>query len=123
MKRLVGILLLMIHINTSMFIPVVDETDNYDKYGNQVNDINTLTQYISQEILGHKNIVVQDQDDDQAHFFNIRVHQYTFQFSPVIIKEAPVYTAEIYRYDLPENDPDRSSITHDVIVPPPWFRA
>lgn len=123
MKRLLGILLLLIHINTSMFIPVMDEQDIYDEHGHQVSDINTLTQFISQEILGHSRVIDHDQDDDQAHFFNIKVHQYTFHIFQPVISNTPVYSTKTCSYSPPTDDQRMSSVTYDVAAPPPWLVA
>ena len=123
MKRVIGLLLLLIHINTSMFIPVIDEQDMYDEHGHQVNDITTLTQFISQEILGHKNTVDKDQDDDQAHFFNIKVHEYTFNITPVEIVNEGIHPQSSTRYNTPTDDNSLSSVNYDVIAPPPWQLA
>jgi hypothetical protein len=123
MKRIIGLLLLLVHINTSMFIPVMDEQDMYDEYGHQVNDINTLTQFISQEIFGNKRIIDKDQDDDQAHYFNIKVHEYTFNFNPVVIISTAANTKNTTQYSVPTDDKAPPSVNYDVIAPPPWHTA
>ncbi len=99
----------------------MDEEDVFDESGMQVNDINTLTQLISQEVFGYKRTVTHDQDDDQAHYFNtIKAHQYTLsQFQIVIHRElAPVLKSSA---SFPvHKEVHFSSITYDVVAPPPW---
>jgi hypothetical protein len=41
MKKLLAFILLLSHMNTSMFLPQVPEDDIYDGNGNQVDDINS----------------------------------------------------------------------------------
>ena len=58
-------------MNYSMFIPQVDETDIYDKNGNQVDDINSLVEYIDQIVLGNVDPTPEDEDDDNACYFHV----------------------------------------------------
>jgi hypothetical protein len=124
MKRIIGLLFMLIHLNTSMFIPVMDEEDIFDAHGCQINDINTLTQFISQEIMGHTKTITKDQDDDQAHYFNsLKSHQVTFNyFQTVVMTEQTVQVKDVI-YLASLNDRHVASVTYDVAAPPPWPAA
>jgi hypothetical protein len=54
-----------------MFIAQVDEMDTYDANGQRINDINSLTEYISEIILGHHDPSHPDEDDDNARYFHM----------------------------------------------------
>ncbi|MBS1584758.1 MAG: hypothetical protein JSS82_04365 [Bacteroidetes bacterium] len=119
MRRLVALVILLIHINTSMFIPVMDEVDIYDVHGNQVNDINTVVDYVDQVIMKHKPKPHPDSDDDQAHFFNI-IKAQQFIINPfIIIHRRPEFIAESKPGYTGFREKNFSSITYDVTAPPP----
>ncbi len=103
-----------------MFIPVMDEIDIFDAHGNQICDINTLTEFIDQIVMGHKPASHPDEDDDQAHFFNVIKFQGFFINQVVIVStkkdlfawaEKPVYTT--YK------DKKLLSLEQDILIPPP----
>ncbi|HVT83804.1 MAG TPA: hypothetical protein VHD35_01310 [Chitinophagaceae bacterium] len=79
--KIVTCLVLISHINFSMFIAQVNEIDTYDKSGQQQEDINSLAQYL--EVICHvKHKPLQDSDDDNARYFQAinmvfyEAHQY-----------------------------------------------
>jgi hypothetical protein len=123
MKKLLVLLVIILHVNTSMFIPVVDEVDTYDECGNQVNDINSLFQFIDEFVLGHSNKLKWDADDDHAHFFNVfhHIHAYILQkqAAPVNAASVAVLWETRQQYILPPGNPKLTTTCYDVIVPPP----
>jgi hypothetical protein len=86
-----------------MFIAQVDELDNYAASGEQLEDINSLVQYIDVTLLGHKHKHKSDDDDDCARFFHSVKIDYFFHQQPAVTKNVgnktaykkiyPVYTA------------------------------
>ncbi len=58
-----------IHLNYFMFIPQVDEQTLYDKNGVAVNDINSLSEFVSDVIL-HNKEHRKDEDDNNARYFH-----------------------------------------------------
>ena len=120
MRRFIAFIILLIHVNTSMFIPVMDEVDIYDVHGNQVGDINTVVEYIDQVVLGHKPKPHPDSDDDQAHFFNLmKLPQ--FIANPVITFCAarPTFITAVKPAYKIFREERFSSVIHDVLAPPP----
>ena len=64
-QRLIALFLLMLHLNSSMLIPRVTETDVY-RNGEQVDDINSTIEYIQQQLLEMPDDSPEDEDDDNA---------------------------------------------------------
>lgn len=80
LKRILAFILILSHLNTSMFIPQMnEEVDVYDSAGNQVDDINTLIEYIDQDVLGHYDPTPEDEDDDTDRPLHIiKIVDYTW---------------------------------------------
>lgn len=79
LRKILAIILLINHLNTSMFIPQMAEVDYYDSMGNQIDDINTLVEYIDQNILGHPDYSPEDEDDDSGQPYHIvKIMDYTW---------------------------------------------
>jgi len=79
-KKLLTILILLYHVNFFMFIPQLDEVDQYDANGKLIDDINSLTGYVDQVVFGHKHSSPNDEDDDSARYFQVtNIDNYNFQ--------------------------------------------
>lgn len=65
-------IVLLMHVNTYMFFPMIDEVDTYERSGKQKDDINSLAEYIYQVLLGHRDSTPEDEDDDQAHYYQLK---------------------------------------------------
>lgn len=121
MIRIFAYILLFIHINTTMFIPVADEKDVYDACGRQINDINTFLELIDQVILGNTDVTRQDGDDDLAHYFTggAGVTSYLPNVQQIVLtREEPSTTdlAVAYPRALVQKI---STIAYDILTPPP----
>src|SRR5215210_1991943 len=64
-KKLLAFIFLLSHINSTMLLPQVVETDVF-RNGRQVDDINTIVEYIQQEILDITDDSPEDEDDDNG---------------------------------------------------------
>lgn len=120
MIRLFAYILLFIHINTTMFIPVADEKDVYDACGRQINDINTFMELIDQVILGNTDVTRQDEDDDLAHYFTgAGITTYVSNVQQVTLtREEPSTTDLAVAY--PRAPVQKiSTVAYDIIIPPP----
>lgn len=121
MHKLITIFLLLIHINTSMFMPVMEEVDIFDAYGAQVDDINTTYEYIDQVVLGHKDDTPEDEDDDQPHYFNmVHVKAFvapSFELNVPPSPEAPHWVEKTVYGFRPQGS--WMSVTHEIAGPPP----
>lgn len=70
-KQLLAFILLISHINFSMFIAQVDEVDAFDHTGRQLADINSLIQLISFSAETARHNDYRDSDDDNARYFHL----------------------------------------------------
>lgn len=102
-----------------MFIPQLDELDAFDSRGNQVDDINSLTEYIDQVVLGNYDDTPEDEDDDNAFYLNvIKMDQYCFQQS--IIEVSTPFQSLPDKVNYPSQIESKLSCTFfDVQSPPP----
>ena len=85
MKKFLAFIVLLSHMNTSMFLPQIPEQDVFDKNGNQVDDINSVIEYI-QVALGN-DTTPDDEDDDNGqnlHLVNTTDFYYYTQPSSVL---------------------------------------
>ncbi|MGZ3847161.1 MAG: hypothetical protein ACXVLT_09290 [Flavisolibacter sp.] len=121
MKKLLAILILLYHVNFFMFIPQLDEVDQYDSKGMPIDDINSLTGYIDQTILGHKHSSPQDEDDDNARYFQlIDVNGYNFQQQIIESIQGHFIPANKTRY--PSTIEKKICTVHrDITTPPPRY--
>jgi len=71
LRKLLAFILLLTHLNTSMFIPQMAEVDMYDSAGNQIDDINSLIEFIDQDVLGHYDSTPEDEDDDTERTLHV----------------------------------------------------
>lgn len=113
---MLAFLLLVSHMNTSMFLPQVPEDDIYDANGNQVDDINSVFEYVMVKLgLDHH---ADDEDDDSGQNLHIVAgFQYTFQpFFTEIIKEYSENKTNSFGEYSQAKIP---SVSYDIIVPPP----
>ena len=68
--KLIAFIVLLSHINFSMFIAQIDEVDVFDKNGQQREDVNSLVEYLASTFhIKHKPI--KDSDDDNARYFHV----------------------------------------------------
>jgi hypothetical protein len=124
LRKILAIILLLNHLNTSMFIPQMAEVDTYDRFGNQVDDVNTLVEYIDQEIMGHHDSTPEDEDDDSGQPYHIiKIADYSWHPYVVTIqtkvttsdKPAKIFTGYI-EHKLTPGFPD-------ILLPPPRTAA
>lgn len=116
MRRLVAFILLVSHMNTSMFMPQAPEADVYDSNGNQLDDITSVVELIRVK-LGYDHHA-DDENDDSGQSFHI-VNFYEYAYQPFFTKST---NEQFLR--LKENFPDFTeskipSISYDILVPPP----
>ena len=117
MKRLVAFILLLCHMNTSMFLPQMAEDDLYDANGNQVDDINSVVEYI-QVSLGYDH-TPDDEDDDAGQNFHLaKSLDYVYEQPVAIIQKEELSQTNSHRF--PEYTINRvATISFEIITPPP----
>ena len=121
MRKLLAYIILLMHVNTYMFFPMVDETDVYTAKGVCKDDINSLVEYINQVLLGHRDNTPEDEDDDQAHYYHAKsMHRYyasVREIRPVVEDVIPTYVIKDHFAVWP--DPRILYPVYDVSPPPP----
>lgn len=109
------------HVNTYMFFPMVDETDVVEQTGKQRDDINSLAEYIYQVLLGHRDSTPEDEDDDQAHFYQLKStisYSVTAQYIiPVTKGRSQQWVPDVLFLDFPERVPH--PVSYEIQGPPP----
>ena len=116
MKRFLAFFLLLSHINTSLLLPQVPEVDVYDTNGNQLDDINSIVEYVLVKIgIDH---TTDDEDNDSGqHLHVVPDFQYTFEpfFSMVPKDYTNVNKNEFVEYSVSKIP----LVSYDIIIPPP----
>jgi hypothetical protein len=124
-KKAITFLVLLLYINTSMVRPAVDEVDSFDHCGRQLDDINSLLEFIDQIVLGNQDDTPEDEDDDKANLFDAaakNLHLFTqFHFAfhdlrefAVSGKKTDILPEHLYFYtfsEVPTPPPDSKQIT------------
>jgi len=84
--KLIAFIVLLSHINFSMFIAQIDEVDVFDKNGQQREDVNSLVEYLTSTFhIKHKPI--KDSDDDNARYFHVVKLPSCIIPQPIVAKE------------------------------------
>lgn len=121
MHKVIAIILLILHINNSMFIPVMDEFEMFDVHGAVVDDVNSAYELVDQVILGHEDNSKDSESEDHAHYFSAA--DLKIFVAPQLIITTPRPEPLIVWIDKPDyvfRPEDKwTSVTHEIIVPPP----
>ncbi len=117
MKKLFAVILLICHVNTSMFLPQVQEQDVYNNQGKQVDDINSIVELINVE-LGYDTTADDEDSDNGQNFHLVKNTEYNFQQQSILIVRddyIPVKKHEFSEYRVPAIKP----VCTDILTPPP----
>jgi hypothetical protein len=120
LRKALAFLLLISHMNTSMFLPQVTEQDAFDRSGRPFNDINSLVEFVNEVILNHHQSPPIDEDDDNGQNFHmVKMVDYSYQpflseiQEKITVREEPNPPFPVYHEK--ETAPGYSSI----LLPPP----
>lgn len=117
MKKVFAFILLLCHMNASMFLPQVPEDDVYDSNGVQVDDVNSVIEYI--EVAMGYDTTPDDEDDDSGQNLHlVKNTDYNFQQQVVIIGKngfAKIKKNEFSEYKIPV----LTSPSFEILTPPP----
>ncbi|MEO5942243.1 MAG: hypothetical protein ABIP30_04820 [Ferruginibacter sp.] len=118
MKKLIAFILIISHMNTSMFLPQVPEDDQYDANGHQLDDINSVVEFVLVKAGVDK--TADDEDDDTGQNFHmVKVVDNYFQpvFCEINNKDS---TNENIKKHFPEYKMGcMINISPEIITPPP----
>jgi len=116
MRRLVAFILLVSHMNTSMFMPQAPEADVYDSNGNQLDDITSVVELIRVE-LGFDHHADDENNDSGQNFHIVNFYEYAYQpFYSKLNNEQFSKQKETFPDFTESKIP---SISYDILVPPP----
>lgn len=115
MRRLLAFVLLVSHMNTSMFLPQAPMADVYDANGNQEDDITSIVELVRVKLgLDH---TADDENDDSGQNFHIVNLEYTIEpFNGEIKNEFASEDSKDF-HDLRQTL--IPSVSYDILVPPP----
>ena len=117
MLRIFGFILLLGHMNFSMFMPQVNEVDGIDASGIQKDDINSLLEYVDQVVFENPDLTPEDEDDDSGQNFHLIGIEYYFEPFPELVEH---YLARINFQKFYENFLCRiSAVALQILTPPP----
>jgi hypothetical protein len=119
MLKPLAFLLLISHINFSMFIAQVDEVDAYAPDGSRINDINCMAEFIHDIVLHKQDKTREDEDDDNARYFH-PVNQSDYSLSQQILIAGPKTFEAVRQNPITRvKDQNLHAVFYDVITPPP----
>ncbi|HEY8898628.1 MAG TPA: hypothetical protein VIM79_27555 [Niastella sp.] len=103
-----------------MFIPQMAEADVYDAGGQQVDDINTLVEFIDQEVMGHNDSSPEDEDDDSGNPYHIiKMVDYTWHPYVAEIQTKPTVTDQPVKSFTGYIEHELMPGFSNIVIPPP----
>ena len=117
MKKVFALILLLCHMNTSMFLPQGPEEDQYDANGQQIDDINSIVELIAVN-LGYDHTADDEDDDSGQNFHMVKAFDYNFEQQYQLIQHETLTrqcSNEFPFYITASIEP----VCFDVITPPP----
>ena len=117
MKKLLAFILLLSHMNTSMVLPQAPEDDVYDANGNQLDDINSVVEFVMVK-LGIDHHADDENDDQGQNFHMVKIFEYGFQpvFNTIKTNDFFITKQSMFGEYKEGKIPH---ISFDIIIPPP----
>ena len=117
MKKVFAFILLLCHMNTSMFLPQVAEVDTYNDNGQLKDDINSVAEYI-EVMLGYDHTADDEDDDSGQNFHLVNATNYFYQ-QEIKISEQQKFTDPVEHIYTGYTTPKLSAPSYDIVAPPP----
>lgn len=119
MKKLLAFILLLSHMNTSMFLPQAPEDDVYDKNGSQIDDITSIVEFVMVKLgIDHH---ADDENNDQGQNFHL-IKIFDFCYSPVFTKTNNEFSIKPSVF-IEYKEDKIPNVSFDIIIPPPKYTA
>lgn len=118
MKRLTAFILILCHINFSMFLPQVPEFDCYDKNGQQIDDINSVVEYV-EVTLGYDHTADDEDDDNGQNFHLVKAVEYYYEQKVVVLETEKVQIEQSVPKHFDHMVPYTQTCYPDIPTPPP----
>lgn len=104
-------------MNTSMFLPQVQEQDSFDSSGQQADDINSIVELIRVDLGFDK--TPDDEDDDSGQNFHIvKIPEYSFQQQSILIERNDFIKIKGHQFAVYKT-PAVKAVSYDILTPPP----
>ncbi|HEU5366263.1 MAG TPA: hypothetical protein VFU62_12065 [Hanamia sp.] len=117
MRRLLAFILLLSHMNTSMFFPQVPEQDVYDSKGNQLDNITSIVEWVRVKT-GSDRTADNENGDRAQNLHQVKDFQYTFD--PTSFTRNIHSHYKLVNIHYPEYRSSKiTSVAYDILVPPP----
>ncbi len=119
MKQVFTFIVLLCHINFTMFFPTVEEHDVYSGNGAMIDEVNSVYEYVDEVLLGDKDDTPEDEDDDEPDFYQvIKIGDYYFHDLSTQLKCSSLATYSKISY--PNYLQDKLlALSYDIVAPPP----
>lgn len=120
MRTFFTYLVLILHINTTMFFPVAEESVAFDMKGRPVDDVTSIVEFVDQVLLEHQDQTPRDKEEDhREHFFNAFKCGLYITTQKIVYAQQPVFEiASTAQYsELEENS--FPIVSYDILTPPP----
>lgn len=104
-------------MNTSMFLPQGAEVDQYDGNGQQIDDINSMVEFITVS-LGYDHTADDEDDDSGQNFHIVKAFDYNFE-QPFSLLQHNIVSKESSNEFPGYIMAGIKAVCFDVITPPP----
>ena len=105
-------------MNTSMFLPQVAEEDQYDANGHQIDDINSVAEFMCVQLGIDK--TADDEDDDSGQNFHlVKDAEYFYQPQFICIEPAKYTQANEQKKFADYLIPKPNAVEVEITTPPP----
>lgn len=117
MRRLLAFVLLISHMNTSMFFPQVPEQDVYDSKGNQLDNITSIVEWVRVKT-GLDHTADNENGNRSQNLHPVKDFQYTFDPSS-FTKKFGCYSELVNMHYAEYHSSKIPALSYDILVPPP----
>ena len=116
MRRFLALVLVLSHMNTSMFFPQVPEQDIYDSKGTQVDNITSVVELIRVKV-GLDHTADNENDDRAQNLHPVKTPQYSSDNYFVTAVQKVGFLPEQKYVEKPTSCVRMPS--YDILIPPP----
>ncbi len=106
-------------MNTSMFLPQVQEEDQFSATGQELDDINSIVELVNVE-LGYDTTADDEDNDNGQNFHIVKSTDYCSQLQSVLLERTD-YTEITNQAFAEYRISSAKSVFTDVLTPPPNF--
>ncbi|MGN6533912.1 MAG: hypothetical protein ACTHK0_19380 [Ginsengibacter sp.] len=116
MRRLLAFILIISHMNTSMFFPQVPEQDVYDCKGNQLDNITSIVEWVRVKT-GFDHTADNENSNRAQNLHPVKAFQYTSD--NYFTKVGDKYSAVVHVHYAEYPHSKIPSVSYDILIPPP----